>query len=194
MTENRVGLIIFMLFLVGSAVALNLRYWRERANVTFTPNDLLEQQIVADLSNLPPHIGDPKAPIVIRVTVDPKHGGPCTKGTVELVRQLAREHEGKVQAYFNKVSHKVKGECAAELTINGKKTFTITVNNKPMTIMLHGIARPGDPMSFYIRQIVEQEIEMTSQKKEVSEAEGISRATKTQSPKRKAIVVKTKQP
>lgn len=165
MTENKVGLIIFMLFLVGSAVALNLRYWRERANVTLTPEEALEQQIVADLSNLPPHIGDPKAPIVIRVTLDPKHGGPCTKGTAEFVRQLVLDYKGKVQAYFNKVSHKDKGECAAELTINGKKTFTITVNNKPMTITLHGTARPGDPMSFYIRQIVEQEIAKHSSKR-----------------------------
>lgn len=170
MTESRVGLLTFLLFLVGLAVLLNLRYWRERANATITPDDLLERQIVADLSNLPPHIGDPEAPVVISVTLDPQHGGPCTKGTVEFVRQLVRDYQGKVQAHFNKVSHQDSTGCAAELTINGKKTFTITLDNKPMTITLHGTARPGDPMSFYIRQIVEQEIERTSQGKEVSEA------------------------
>lgn len=169
MTESRVGLLTFLLFLVGLAILLNLRYWRERVNATITPNDLLEQQIVADLSNLPPHIGDPKAPIVIRVTLDPRHGGPCTKGTVEFVRQLVRDYQGKVQAYFNKVHHQGSTECAAELTIDGKKTFTLTLDNKPVTITLHGTARPGDPMSFYIRQIVEQEIKRISQK-EVSEA------------------------
>lgn len=181
MSENRIGLLIFMLFLIGVAVTLNLRYWRERANATFAPNDSLEQEIVADLSNLPPHIGEPKAPIVIRVTLDPKHGGPCTKGTVEFIRQLVREYDGKVQAYFNKVSHQGKAECAAELTINDKKTFTIVINNKPMTITLHGTARPGDPMSFYIRQIVEQEIRRTSQEKEVSEAIHNSEAARPKS-------------
>ncbi len=191
MSENRIGLLIFMLFLIGVAVTLNLRYWRERANATFAPNDSLEQQIVADLSNLPPHIGDPKAPIVIRVTLDPKHGGPCTKGTVELIRQLVREHEGKVQAYFNKVSHQGKAECAAELTINDKKTFTIVVNKKPVTITLHGIARPGDPMAFYIRQIVEQEIAKTLQGKEVGKAEAKGKGGKTQSLKHEAVVAKT---
>lgn len=191
MSENRIGLLIFMLFLIGVAVTLNLRYWRERANATFAPNDSLEQQIVADLSNLPPHIGDPKAPIVIRVTLDPKHGGPCTKGTVEFIRQLVREHEGKVQAYFNKVSHQGKAECAAELTINDKKTFTIVVNNKPVTITLHGTARPGDPMSFYIRRIVEQEIAKTLQGKEVGEAEAKGKGGKTQSLKHEAVAAKT---
>lgn len=171
MAENRIGLLIFMLFLAGAAVTLNLRYWRERANATLTPTDVLEQQIVADLSNLPPHIGDLKAPVVIHVTLDPKHGGPCTKGTVEFVRQLVREYEGKVQAHFNKVFHQGKEDCATELTINGKKTFTITVSGKTVPVTLHGIARPGDAMSSYIRQIVEQEVAKASQEKEVSEAE-----------------------
>ncbi len=193
MSENRLGLLIFMLFLIGVAVTLNLRYWRERANATFAPNDLLEQQIVADLSNLPPHIGDPKAPVVIRVTLDPKHGGPCTKGTVEFIRQLVREHEGKVQAYFNKVSHQGKAECAAELTINDKKTFTIVIKDKPMTITLHGTARPGDPMSFYIRRIVEQEI-AKAQGKGVSEAKAKGEAKGTQDPKREVAAKTLRQP
>lgn len=192
MESNKIGSVVFMLFLFSMAVALNLRYWRERGDVTAPSNDLLERQIVADLSNLPSHIGNSKAPIVIRITLDPKHGGPCTKGTVEFVRQLVREHEGKVQAYFNKVSHQGKGECAAELTINGKKTFTIMINGEPKTITLHGTARPGDPMSFYIRQIVEQEIAKALQGKEVSEAKAKIKAKRPQSLKREAVAKTSK--
>ncbi len=193
MTESRVGLLTFLLFLVGLAIFLNLRYWRERVNATITPDDLLERQIVADLSNLPSHIGDPKALVVIHITLDPQHGGPCTKGTVEFVRQLVRDYQGKVQAYFNKVSHQGFAECAAELTINGKKTFTITIDNKPITITLHGTARPGDPMSYYIRQIVEQEIKKTSQEKGVSEANRDSEATRPKSPSNKVSASREKQ-
>lgn len=189
MAENKFGLLVFVLFLVSVAVALNWRYWKERASATLTPDDALERQIVADLSNLPNHIGDPKAPVVIQVTLDPKHGGPCTKGTVEFVRQLVRDYQGKVQAYFNKVSHKGKAECAADLTINGKKTFTVTVGGKPMTITLHGTARPGDSMSFYIRQIVEQEIGKVSHGKGVREAE---KRGKAMASKREAVSAKTK--
>ena len=171
MTENRVGTLVFLAFLAIAAAFLNWRYWRERATAVPVSDEILMQQIVADLSNLPPHIGDPKAPTVIRVSIDPKHGGPCTKGTVEFVRQLVRDYPGKVQAYFNKVSHSGESECSAELTINGKKTFTVNLGGKQQIITLHGTARPGDPMSFYIRQIVEQEIAKVSQQKEVSSAE-----------------------
>ncbi len=169
MIENRIGTLLFLAFMTTAAVFLNWRYWRER--VTPTSDDVLMRQIVADLSNLPPHVGNPEAPIVVRVTVDPKHGGPCIKGTVEFVRQLVRDYPGKVQACFQKVSHGGKGECAAELTINGKKTFKVSLGGKQQTITLHGITRPGDPMSFLIRQIVEQEIAKASQQKEVRDAE-----------------------
>ncbi|MGQ9463676.1 MAG: hypothetical protein ACUVTP_13585 [Candidatus Fervidibacter sp.] len=84
--------------------------------------------------------------------------GPCTKGTVEFVRQLVRDYPDKVQAYFHKTGHEGKSECAAELTINGKKTFTVNIDGKPQTVTLHGVARPGDPMSFLIRQIIDQQI------------------------------------
>ncbi len=171
MLENRIGTLVFLAFLTIVAVFLNWRYWRERATAVPTSDDALMQQIVADLSNLPPHIGDQKAPVVIRVSIDPKHGGPCNKGTVEFVRQLVRDYPGKVQAHFHKVSHGGKAECAAELTINGKKTFTVNLGGKQRTITLHGTARPGDSMSFIIRQIVEQEIAKVSQQKEVSSAE-----------------------
>ena len=171
MCENRVGTLVFLAFLAIVAVFLNWRYWRERATAVPTSDEALMQQIVADLSNLPPHIGDLNAPVVIQVFIDPKHGGPCTKGTVEFVRQLVRDYPGKVQAYFHKVSHGGKAGCAAELTINGKKTFTVNLGGKQRTITLHGTARPGDSMSFLIRQIVEQEIEKVSQQKEVSSAE-----------------------
>jgi hypothetical protein len=172
--ENRVGTFAFLAFLAIVAVFLNWRYWRERATAVPTSDEALMQQIVADLSNLPPHIGDPKAPVVIRVSIDPKHGGPCPKGTVEFVRQLVRDYPGKVQAYFHKVSHDGKAECAAELTINGKKTFTVNLGGKQQTITLHGIARPGDPMSFFIRQIVEQEL--AKARKEVKDAEAIKKS------------------
>ncbi len=171
MLENRVGTFAFLAFLAIVAVFLNWRYWRERATAIPTSDEALMQQIVADLSNLPPHIGDPKAPVVIRVSIDPKHGGPCTKGTVEFIRQLVRDYSGKVQAYFHKVSHGGKAECAAELTINGKKTFTVNLGGKQQTITLHGTARPGDSMSFLIRQIVEQEMAKISQQKGVRNAE-----------------------
>ncbi len=171
MLENRIGTLVFLAFLTIMAVFLNWRYWRERATAVPASDDALMQQIVADLSNLPPHIGDHKAPVVIRVSIDPKHGGPCTKGTVEFVRQLVRDYPGKVQAYFHKISHSGKAECAAELTINGKKTFTVNLNGKQQTITLHGTARPGDSMSFLIRQIVEQEIAKVGQQREVSSAE-----------------------
>jgi hypothetical protein len=169
--ENRVGTFAFLAFLAIVAVFLNWRYWRERATAIPTSDEALMQQIVADLSNLPPHIGDPKAPVVIRVSIDPKHGGPCTKGTVEFIRQLVRDYPGKVQAYFHKVYHDGKAECAAELTINGKKTFTVNLGGKQQTITLHGTARPGDSMSFLIRQIVEQEMAKVGQRREVRNAE-----------------------
>jgi len=171
MFKNRVGALVFLAFLAIVAVFLNWRYWRERATAVPTSDEALMQQIVADLSNLPPHIGDLNAPVVIQVSIDPKHGGPCTKGTVEFVRQLVRDYPSKVQAYFHKVSHSGKAGCAAELTINGKKTFTVNLGGKQRTITLHGTARPGDSMSFLIRQIVEQEIEKVGQQKEVSSAE-----------------------
>jgi len=169
--ENRVGTLVFLAFLAIVAVFLNWRYWRERATAVPTSDEALMQQIVADLSNLPPHIGDPKAPVVIRVSIDPKHGGPCTKGTVEFIRQLVRDYLGKVQAYFHKVSHDGKAECAAELTINGKKTFTVNLGGKQQTITLHGTARPGDSMSFLIRQIVEHEMAKVGQQREVRNTE-----------------------
>lgn len=165
MTENRIGLVVFLVFLIAMAVVVNWKYWKERTVAAPTPDYALEQQIVADLSNLPPHIGDPQAPIVIRVSLDPKHGGPCTKGTIEFIRQLVRDYRGKVQAYFHKVSHQGKSGCAADLTINGRKTFTVTVGDKLQTVTIHGTARPGDSMSFLIRQIVEQEIAKATQKK-----------------------------
>jgi flagellar basal body L-ring protein FlgH len=87
---------------------------------------------------------------------------------------LVRDYPGKVQAYFHKVSHDGKAECAAELTINGKKTFTVNLGGKQQTITLHGIARPGDPMSFFIRQIVEQEL--AKARKEVKDAEAIKKS------------------
>lgn len=171
MFENRVGTLIFFAFLASVAVFLNWRYYRERVTATPVSDEALMRQIVADLSNLPPRIGDPKAPIVVRVTVHPEHGGPCDRGTVRFVGQLIRDYPGKVQAHFHKVTHTVKAECAVELTINGKKSFTVNLGGKPRTVTLHGTARPGDPMSFYIRQIVEQEIAKVSQQKEVSDAE-----------------------
>lgn len=164
MSENRIGLVVFLVFLTAMAVTVNLKYWKERTLATPMPDYALEQQIVADLSNLPPHIGDPQAPVVIRVTLDPKHGGPCTKGTVEFIRQLVRDYRGKVQAYFQRVSHHGEAKCAADLTINGKKTFTVPVGGKLQTVTIHGTARPGDSMSFLIRQIVEQEIAKANQK------------------------------
>ncbi len=107
-------------------MGVHWNYWRQQT-AALTPDEVLNRQIVADLSNLPPHLGDPKAPIVIRVALDPQHGGPCTKGTVEFVRQLVRDYPGKVQAFFRKVHH--GGDtCAAELTINGQKTFTFPLN------------------------------------------------------------------
>lgn len=154
--SQRSGVALFWLMLAGMAVGWHWSYWQQRTTV-LTPDEMLQRQIVADLSNLPSHLGDSQAPIVFHVTFDPTHGGPCTKGTVEFVRQLVRDYPGKVQAFFRKVHH--HGEnCSAELTINGKKTFTVLLKGRPQTITLHGTARPGDSMSFLIRQIVEQEL------------------------------------
>ncbi len=153
--KQRWGVALFWLVLVGMAVGAQWNYWRQQTTA-LTPDEVLHRQIVADLSNLPPHLGDPKAPIVVRVILDPQHGGPCAKGTVEFVRQLVRDYPGKVQAFFQKVHHD-SSSCAAELTINGQKTFTLLINGRSQTVTLHGTARPGDSMSFLIRQIVEQE-------------------------------------
>ncbi len=157
--QGRWGTAIFLVSLALLAAGLNWNYYRHRQPLT--SDEALMQQIVADLSNLPPSLGDPKAPVLIEVTIDPKHAGPCGKGTVEFVRQLVRDYHGKVQARFYKVAHD-DPSCAAHLLVNGQKTFAVTVGSKKMTITLQGTARPGDPMSFYIRQIVEQEIAKAS--------------------------------
>lgn len=156
MKQQRWGAALFWSMLVLAAVGVHWNYWRQQ-KTALTPDEVLQRQIVADLSNLPPHLGDPQAPIVIRVALDPQHSGPCTKGTVEFVRQLVRDYPGKVQAFFRKVHHG-SDSCAAALTINGRKTFTLSLNGRPRTITLHGTARPGDSMSLLIRQIVEQEL------------------------------------
>lgn len=165
--EQRWVVALFWLVLAGIAVGVYWNYRRQQDSV-LTPDEVLQRQIVADLSNLPPHLGDPQAPVVIHVTLDPQHGGPCTKGTVEFVRQLVRDYPGKVQAFFRKV-HYGSGSCAAALTINGRKTFTISLNGRPRTITLHGTARPGDYMSLLIRQIVEEEL--VKMRKEVKDTE-----------------------
>jgi|FaiFalFF_MnMetaG_3_1042247.scaffolds.fasta_scaffold05912_4 hypothetical protein len=170
--QQRWGIALFWVVLAGMAVGLHWNYWRQQTTA-LTPDEVLQRQIVADLSNLPPHLGDPQAPIVICVALDPKHGGPCTKGTAEFVRQLVRDYPGKVQAFFRKVHHH-KDNCAAELTINGKKTFTLLLNGRPQTITLQGTARPGDPMSFLIRQIIEQEL--AKARREVKDAEAIKKS------------------
>ncbi len=156
MAVNRWGTVSFLLFLTALAVWLNWNYWRNRVNAT--PTETLERQIVADLSNLPPEMGEPDAPIIIEVTLYPRYAGPCDKGTVEFVRQLVRDYPGKVRARFQKLERHERVECAAHLTINGKRTFQVRMEDKPVQITLHGIARPGDPMSYLVRRIVEQEI------------------------------------
>lgn len=165
--SQRFGVALFWLMLVGMAVGVYWNYWQQQTTV-LTSDEVVQRQIVADLSNLPSHLGDPQAPIVLHVTLDPT-GGPCTKGTTELVRQLVRDYPGKVQAFFRKVHHH-SYSCSAELTINGKKTFTILLDGRPRTITLHGISRPGDPMSFLIRQIVEQELAKILRKEKGAEA------------------------
>lgn len=164
---NRWGTVLFLLFLMALAVWLNWNYWRNWVNAT--PTQALERQIVADLSNLPPVLGDEKAPVLIEVTLYPRYAGPCDKGTVEFVRQLVRAYPGKVRARFRKLDDpNKKVECAAHLTINGKQTFQVRMEGKPIKITLHGIARPGDPMSEIVRKIVEQEI--AKSQKEVKDA------------------------
>lgn len=166
--SQRFGVALFWLMLVGMAAGVHWNYWRQRTTV-LTSDEVLQWQIVADLSNLPSHLGDPQAPIVFHITLDPTHGGPCTKGTVEFVRQLVRDYPGKVQAFFRKVHHH-SDNCSVELTINGKKTFTILLDGRPRTITLHGTARPGDPMSFLIRKIVEQELAKIPREEKGAEA------------------------
>lgn len=155
--QQQWGAALFWSMLVLAAVGVHWHYWRQQKSA-LTPDEVLQRQIVADLSNLPPHLGDPQAPVVIHVALDPQHGGPCTKGTVEFVRQLVRDYPGKVQAFFRKRQDDGSGSCAAALTINGRKTFTLSLNGRPLTITLHGTARPGDSMSLLIRQIVEEEL------------------------------------
>jgi len=169
--QQQWGAALFWSMLVLAAVGVHWNYWRQQKSA-LTPDEVLQRQIVADLSNLPPHLGDPQAPVVIHVALDPKHGGPCTKGTVEFVRQLVRDYPRKVQAFFRKVPHG-NDSCAVALTINGKKTFTLPLNGSPKTITLQGTARPGDPMSFLIRQIIEQEL--AKARKEVRGAETLKK-------------------
>ncbi len=157
---DRWGIAFFLGFLILLIGWTNWNYWRS-SSPTATFTESFEQQIVADLSNLPPKLGDSNAPVLIEVTIDPHHAGPCGKGTVEFIRQLVRDYPGKVRANFHKVARR-DASCAAHLLINGQKTFTLLREGKPFTVTLHGIARPGDPMSFLIRQIVEQEIAKAS--------------------------------
>ncbi len=74
-----------------------------------------------------------------------------------ILRQLVRDYPSKVQAFFRKV-HYGSGSWAAALTINGRKTFILSLNGRHWTIILHGTARPGDSVSLLIRQIVEEEL------------------------------------
>ncbi len=157
---DRWGIAFFLGFLILLIGWTNWNYWWS-SSPTAASTESFEQQIVADLSNLPPELGDPSAPVLIEVTIDPRHAGPCGKGTAMFVRQLVQDYPGKVRAKFHKVAHG-GAECAAHLLINGQKTFTLLREGKPFTVTLHGTARPGDPMSFLIRQIVEQEIAKAS--------------------------------
>ncbi len=157
---DRWGIAFFLGFLILLIGWTNWNYWRS-SSPTAASTESFEQQIVADLSNLPPKLGDPNAPVLIEVTIDPRHAGPCDKATVMFIRELVRDYPGKVRAKFHMGAHEDAG-CAAHLLINGRKTFNILREGKPFPVTLHGIARPDDPMSFLIRQIVEQEIAKAS--------------------------------
>lgn len=164
MQMNRLSTALFLGLLAVMAIYLNWSYWRNR--ISATPDDW-QQKIVADLSNLPPTLGNENAPVLIEVTLFPRYAGPCDKATVAFVQHLVKDHPGKVRAHFHILDrHDV--ECSAHLTINGKQTFTIQMEGKQANVTLHGIARPGDPMSEVVRQIVEQEI--AKAEKEVKDA------------------------
>lgn len=150
--------VLFLMTLVLVTTWLQWRSWRQREAPPTLP--VSQQSITSDLSNLPPQLGPKEAPIVIEVSFNPRHAGPCDKGTIMFVRQLVEEYEGKVQARFHKAMEHPKGlQCAAQLTVNGKRRFKVKVGGREVEVQLHGIARPGDPMSEIVRQIVEQELE-----------------------------------
>ncbi len=164
MGTSRAGSIAFLLGAAILAGWLNFQHQRLRADPTAI--EKAQWRIVADLSNLPPALGPQTAPVTISVTLHPKTAGPCIKGTVEFVRQLVERYEGQVRARFRKVDHPSgpATECSADLTINGKKTFLVTIGGKTFRATLHGVARPGDPMSEIVRQVVEREIRTYEQR------------------------------
>ncbi|MCS7225135.1 MAG: hypothetical protein NZ959_11390 [Armatimonadetes bacterium] len=164
MRSSSLGAVLFLGGMALFALWMNLHHRRNAPS-----QESLEQaqlRIAADLSNLPDALGPADAPVTVSVRIHPKLAGPCDKGTVEFVRQMIQAFHPRVRAVFHKVydhAHSGAG-CSASLEINGKKTFTVTMGGRTFKATIHGVARPGDPMSDIVRQAIEQEIALAERK------------------------------